>query len=95
MFLNRTSCPKTTHTTGYYGAWPGWAVSISVLPLTVAQAVKNLPDNVETQVRSLSQEDPWWRKWQPSPVFLPENPMDRGAWWATVQGVTKNQLSTQ
>ena len=25
-----------------------------------------------------------------------ENPMDRGAWWATVQGVTKNQtpLST-
>ena len=25
----------------------------------------------ETQVRSLSQEDPWRRKWQPTPVFLP------------------------
>ena len=33
LFLTRTSCPKTTHENGYYGAWPGWAVSISVLPL--------------------------------------------------------------
>ena len=35
MFLSRTSCHKTTHANGYYGAWPGWAVSISVLPLTM------------------------------------------------------------
>ena len=40
----------------------------------------------ETQVRSLGQEDPWRRKWQSTPVFLPGNPMDRGAWWAIVQG---------
>jgi len=26
---------------------------------------------------------PWRRKWQPTPVFLLENPMDGGAWWAT------------
>ena len=32
----------------------------------------------------------WRRKWQPPPVFLPENPMDRGAWWATVHGVAKS-----
>ena len=25
----------------------------------------------ETQVQSLGQEDPWRRKWQPAPVFLP------------------------
>ena len=31
-------------------------------------------------------------KWQPIPVFLPkENPMDRGAWRATVHGVSKSQ----
>ena len=24
---------------------------------------------------------PWRRKWQPTPVFLPGNLMDRGAWW--------------
>ena len=34
---------------------------------------------------------PWRRKWQPTPVFLPENPMDGGAWQATVHGVTKSQ----
>jgi len=34
VFLSRTSCPKTTHANGCYGAWPGWMVSISVLPLT-------------------------------------------------------------
>ena len=34
VFLTRTSCHKTTHANGYCGAWPGWAVSISVLPLT-------------------------------------------------------------
>ena len=35
IFLIRMSCHKTTHANGYYAAWPGWAVSISVLPLTV------------------------------------------------------------
>ena len=34
VFLTRTSCYKTTHADGYYAAWPGWAVSVSVLPLT-------------------------------------------------------------
>ena len=49
----------------------------------------------ETLVQSLGQEDPWRRKWQPTPVFLPGNAMDRGAWQATVHGVAKNwtQLS--
>ena len=34
VFLTRTSCCKTTHADGYYGAWSGWAVSVSVLSLT-------------------------------------------------------------
>ena len=37
MFLTRTSCRKTTHANGYDGVWPGWAVSVSVLPLTDAR----------------------------------------------------------
>ena len=32
---------------------------------------------------------PWRRKRQPTPVFLPGNPMDRRAWQATVHGITK------
>ena len=35
VFLTRISCHKTTHGNGYYGAWLGRAVSISVLPLIV------------------------------------------------------------
>ena len=39
--------------------------------------------------------DPWvgkipCRVWQSTPVFLPENPMDRGAWRATVPGATES-----
>ena len=37
VFLIRISCHKTPHANGYYGAWPGWAVSVSVLPLTLWQ----------------------------------------------------------
>ena len=33
---------------------------------------------------------PWGRKWQPTAVFLPENPMDGGAWRAAVHGVAKS-----
>ena len=34
VLLARTSCCKITHTDGYDGAWPGWAVWVSVFPLT-------------------------------------------------------------
>ena len=34
---------------------------------------------------------PWKRKWQPTPLLLLGNPMDSGAWWATVHEVTKSR----
>ena len=37
----------------------------------VAHKLKNLLAVGETQVQSLGWEDPWRRKWQPTPVFLP------------------------
>ena len=40
LFLTRTACHRTTHANGYYGAWPGWAVSISVLPLKVSDSLR-------------------------------------------------------
>ena len=57
--------------------------------------VKNPPANVG-DIRD-SGFNPWvgkisWRRaWQPTSVFLLENPKDRGAWWATVHGVAKNR----
>ena len=32
----------------------------------------------------------WRREWQPTPVFLLENPRDRGAWWAAICGVAQS-----
>ena len=37
----------------------------------MAQMVKRLSTMQETQVPSLGREDPWRRKWQPTPVLLP------------------------
>ena len=58
--------------------------------------VKPLPAMWETQVWSLGQEDsPGEGNGNPIQYSCLENPMDRGAWWATVDGVTKSwtQLS--
>ena len=33
----------------------------------------------------------WRRKWQPTPVFLPGESQGRGAWWASVYGVTQSR----
>ena len=52
------------------------------LEFLTGSAVKNLPamqEAQEMQVQSLGQEDPQKRKWQPIPVSLPENPVDRKA----------------
>jgi len=32
----------------------------------------------------------WRRKWQPTPVFLPGESRDGGAWWAAVYGVAQS-----
>ena len=53
--------------------------------------VKNLPAVQEIQVQSWAGKMPWGRKWQPLQYSCLENPMDRGAWWATVHRVAKNQ----
>ena len=33
----------------------------------------------------------WRRQWHPTPVLLPENHMDGGAWRAAVHGVAKSR----
>ena len=54
------------------------------------QLVKNLPPMQETWVQSLGQEDPLEKKnGNPLQYSCLENPMDRGAWQATVHGVTR------
>ena len=56
--------------------------------------VKNLPTiagGIEIQVPSLGQENPLEEEMATqSSILAWENPVDRGAWQATVHGVTKN-----
>ena len=61
----------------------------------VVQMVKNLPETWKTQVRSLGLEDPLENVATHSSILAWRIPMDRGAWLATVHGVTKSwtQLS--
>ena len=59
---------------------------------TVAQEVKNLPAMWETWVRTLGQEDRLEKGMAThSSILACRIPMDRGAWQATVYGVTKSQ----
>ena len=62
--------------------------------------VKNLPANIgDTEDMGLNpglERSPGEGNGNPSQCFCLENPMDSGAWWATVHGAAKiwTQLST-
>ena len=62
----------------------------------MAQMVKHLPAMQETQVQSLGPEDPPGEgNSNPAPVSFTclKNAMDRGAWWATVYGLAKVDMT--
>ena len=58
----------------------------------VAQKVKNLPAMHETWVRSLGWEDPLEEGMAAhSSILAWRIPVDRGAWWTAVHGVTESR----
>ena len=67
------------------------ATSFQVGASLVAQLVKNLPARQETWVRSLGREDSLEKgKATHSSILAWRISMNRGAWWATLLGVTKS-----
>ena len=49
-----------------------------------------MQETYEMCVQFLIREDPLERRaWQPTPVFLPGESLDRGAWQAVVPGMTE------
>ena len=90
-----THCPSITLFPGFAKFLPGWRPSL--IHYSCLDSIS--PAMWETWVWSLGWEVPLEeRGWQPAPVFLQnlQNPMDRGAWWATVHGVaeSRTRLST-
>ena len=77
--------------TSYY--WPDyWPIILTLESSLVAQMVKRPPAMWETWVRFLGQEDsPGEGNGNPLQHSCLENPMDGGAWQATVHGVTRSQ----
>ena len=61
----------------------------------MAQRLKCLPAMQETWVLSLSQKDSLEKEMAIHSSILVGNPMDRGAWWATVPRVAKDLDTTQ
>ena len=53
--------------------------------------LKNLPANAGCGFDPWVGKIPWRRAWQPMPVFLPGEPMDRGTWRATVHRVANSR----
>ena len=59
------------------------------MDLLIAQLVKNLPAMQETWVLSLGQGDPLEKEMATRSRFLPGESHGRGAWQATVHGITR------
>ena len=57
----------------------------------VVQWVKNPPAMQEMWIRFLAWETLLKKEYGNPLQYCLENPMDRGAWWATVHGVEKSQ----
>ena len=58
----------------------------------LTQSVKNLPAVQETQIPPLGWEDPMEKEMTThSSILAWRIPMDRGAWWVTVHGISKSQ----
>ena len=66
-----------------------------ILGFPVGSAVKDPPAMQETWVHSLSWEDSGEGNGNSRQYSFLVNPMDRGAWWATVHVITKESDMTK
>ena len=102
MNLLRDTCLRASHVTSVeLAVWKRTSSTIKVHTIHAIIFLRSINwpwwfsgKEAACQCRS-SRFDPWVRKiprrrkWLPIPVFLPRNPLDRGAWQTTVMGWQK------
>ena len=74
-----------------------WDINLNIsisIGFPAGSMVKNPPAKQEIWFNLWVRKIPLRRKWQLTPIFLPRKSHDRGAWWATVHGVTKESDTT-
>ena len=76
-----------------------WAQTHPLLPSWVQVASRGFPAGGSSREPKRCRFEPWvgkipWRReWLPLQYSCLENPLDRGAWWATVHGVAERNLA--
>ena len=86
--MGNIELPKTGFRANFANHFP---VNISLGTSLVAQTVKNLPANAgDAGLIPGSERCPGEGNDNPLQYSCLEKSMDRGAWWATAHGVTKN-----
>ena len=69
-----------------YRGWGRWAS-------LVTQLVKNLPTVQSDRVLTSGQGDPLEKGMATHSSILPENSIDRGAWWSTVHWIAESHTT--
>ena len=77
-----TVCFGSTYSTGT------WASQVALVVKNSPASARHKRCGFDPWVRKI----PWRRACNPLQYFRLENPMDRGAWWATVHRVTKSWI---
>ena len=87
---HRELTSNNIHPSFFTLAWLQENFSVNKTSLVAQQYRMCLPMQ-ETEVQSLCWEDPWGRKWQPSPVLL--RGKSHEAWQATFHGATELDMT--
>ena len=99
-FLCLSNSPLYTCTTSSISIPLSMGISVGSVLAVVNSAAMNIGVHLSFQIMFFSRwmpnsgiagsyVKPGRRKWQPTPVFLLENPIDGGVWQAIVHGVRK------
>ena len=96
LFLWSWIAPPSQHVNAFENLDVSWTSSLGFFLMEIPvfpgdSVVKNPPANATDTIWSLVREDsPEEGNVNPLQYFCLENPIDRGAWWATVHGVVKS-----